>query len=87
MSLCPVVSSSRLSKHKVVGSKDLSVGSSPDTVHSARLQVQEDGSGDILVGAGFIVVHLNPLKLEVRGTLVVAIGVDAMLIRDDLPEL
>ena len=87
MPLGPVVASSRLSKDKVVRPEDGSIGSGTDGVHGARLEVEEDGSGHILATAGLIVVHIDALQLEVRGSSIIAIGLDAVLIRDDLPEL
>ena len=87
MSLGPVVASSRLSKNKVIRSEDLSKGTGPHAVHGAGLQVDKNSPGDVLASAGLVVVHVDPLKLEVRVAMVGAGGVDAMLVRDDLPEL
>ncbi len=59
MSLGPVVSGSGLSENEVVRPENLSVRSGPDRVHSSRLEVDEDGSRDILVGAGrFTIINL-----------------------------
>ena len=85
--LGPVVTSSRLSKHKVIRSEDLSKGTGPHAVHGAGLQVHQDGPGHVLAAAGLIVVDIDPLELEVRFTSVCSSGVNSMLIRDDLPEL
>ena len=41
----------------------------------------------VLAPGGLVVVDIDPLELEVAGALVAAGGVDAVLIRDDLPEL
>merc|ERR1711997_1433138 len=86
-SLCPVVSCPTLSKDKVVRSEDLSEGSRPDTVHGARLQVDKDSPWDVLPSSSLIVVHVDPLQLEVTGAIVAAGGVDTVLVADDLPEL
>ena len=43
VTLGPVVTSSRLTEHEVVGPEDLSEGSGPHGVHGARLQVNQDG--------------------------------------------
>lgn len=48
VTLSPVVSSSGLSKHEVVGSEEISEGTSPDRVHRSWLQVDEDSTGDVL---------------------------------------
>ena len=87
MSLGPVVARPALSEDKVVGSEDLSEGSAPDAVHGARLQVHQDGPRDVLAPAGLVVVHVDPLQLEVGVPVVGAGRVDAMLVRDDLPKL
>ena len=42
---------------------------------------------DVFSSGGLVVVDVDPLQLEVGGAGVGAGGVDAMLIRDDLPEL
>lgn len=39
------------------------------------------------VTSGFIVVHVDPLQLQVAVAMVTASGVDAMLVADDLPKL
>ena len=87
VTLGPVVTSSRLSKDKVVGSEDLTKGSGPHTVHGPWLQVHEDGPGHVLASTGLVVVDVDPLQLEVRVPMVGASGVDTMLIRDYLPKL
>ena len=43
--------------------------------------------GNIFASSGLVVVHIDPLELEVRGSAVGAGGVDTVLIGDDLPEL
>ena len=87
MTLGPVVPSSRLSKHEVVRSEDLSEWSRSDRVHGARLQVHQHSSGHVLATAGLVVVDIDPLQLQVRLSNIGASGVNTMLIRDDLPEL
>ena len=61
MSLSPIISSTALPKHKVVWSENLSKRSGPNTVHGARLQVDQDGSGHIFATAGLCVVYINSL--------------------------
>ena len=87
MSLGPVVAGPALSKHKVVWSEDLAEGSGADAVHGAGLQVHQDGPGHVLAPARLIVVDIDPLQLQVRVPVVGAGRVDAVLVRDDLPEL
>ena len=87
MTLGPVVSSSRLSKDKVVRSEDLTKRSRSDAVHGSWLQVHQDGPGHVLATAGLVVVDIDSLQLELGGASIGTSGVDTMLIRDDLPEL
>ena len=87
MSLGPVVASAGLPEHEVVGSEDLAEGAGPDGVHGAGLQVHQDCPGHVLPASGLIVVDVDPLQLELGGAGVGAGGVDAVLVRDDLPEL
>ena len=87
MTLGPVISCSALPKDKVVRSEDCAERPRPDTVHGARLQVHQDGPGDILATAGLIVVDVDPLQLKIRSSCIASSGVNAVLIRDDLPEL
>ena len=44
-------------------------------------------SRNIFAAGGLVVVHIDPLELEVGGAAVGAGGVDAVLVGDDLPEL
>ena len=44
-------------------------------------------SRNIFAAGGLVVVHIDPLELEVGGAAVGAGGVDTVLVRDDLPEL
>ncbi len=85
--LGPIVAGSALAKAEIVGAEDPPVGSCPDGVHGAGLQVDQDGPGDVLATRGLIVVDLDPLQLEVGVTVVLTVRVDAVLVRDDLPEL
>ena len=87
MTFSPVISSPTLPKDKVVRPEDLAVGAAPDGVHGARLEVDEDGPGDVLASRGLVVVHIDPLQLKVRGAGIASRGVDSMFVANDLPEL
>jgi len=52
MTLGPVVASTGLTEDEVVGTEELTEGAGTDGVHGAGLQVDEDGTGDILVTGG-----------------------------------
>ena len=87
MALSPVVSSSRLTKDEVVRPEDLAVGTRSDGIHGARFEVNKDSPWDVLSSGGFVVINVDPFKLEV-GVSVVSTGrVDAMLVGNDFPEL
>ena len=64
MPLGPVVSGARLSKDIVIGPEDLAVRSRSDRVHGAGLQVDEDGSGDILATGSLVEVDVDALQLQ-----------------------
>ena len=51
VTLGPVVTSTRLAKDEVVGAEELAKGTGTDSVHGTRLQVDENGTGNILVTA------------------------------------
>ena len=87
VSLGPIVSRPRLSKHKVVRSEDLTKGSGADRVHRSWLQINKDCSRNVFATTCLVVIDIDPLQLEVGVAVVGAGGVDAMLVRDDLPEL
>ena len=87
MSFSPVVSGSGLSEDEVVRPEDLTIGTGPDRVHGSGFEVDEDCPGDILSSGGFVVVNVDALQLQVGVTVVGAGGVDAVLVRDDFPEL
>ncbi len=87
VTLGPVVASTRLAKDKVVRPEELPIGPSPDRVHGAGLKIKKDGSGDVFAHAGLVVVDVDPLELQVRCAIIISNSIDAMLIRDDLPEL
>jgi hypothetical protein len=87
VSLGPVVTSSSLSKDKVVGSKELSIRSSSDGIHGSRFEINKDGSRHVFASSGFVVVNVDSFQLEVRVSVVCSSGVDSMFVRDDFPEL
>ena len=84
MSLGPVVASTRLSEDEVVRSEDLSERSGSDGVHGIGLQINKDSSGNVLSTGGLVVVHIDPLQLEIRVSVVGSGGVNTVLIGDNL---
>jgi len=61
MSLSPVVTSTTLSEDEVIGSEELSEGSSTDGVHSTGFKIHQDSSGDVSTTSGFIEVNVDSL--------------------------
>ena len=87
MTLGPVVASSRLTKNKVIRTEYLSVWSRPDGIHGTGFQINENGPGYIFASRSLIVVHVDPLQLEIAVAMVSSSGVNTVFIRDDFPEL
>ena len=87
VTLCPVVTGAALTEDEVVGTEEVAEGTRADGVHGSRLQVNEDCAGHVLVRANFVVVHIDPLELEIAIALVETVRLDTVLIGDDLPEL
>ena len=87
MSLCPIVTGSGLTEDEVVGAEELTERTGTDRVHCARLEIDEDGTGDVFASGGLVVVDVDTLQLEVRVSMVGTSGVDSMLIGNDFPEL
>lgn len=83
----PVVSSTTLTEDEVVGPEQVAEGTRPYGIHGSRLEVDQDRARNILVRANFVVVNVDTLELEVVVALVQAIAINAVLVRDDLPEL
>ncbi len=83
----PVVSSSGLSEHEVIGSEDLPIWTRAHTVHSAGLQVHEHRTGHISPTTGLVVIHIDALQLQIGDSLISSSGVDSVLLTYHLPEL
>ena len=87
VTLGPVVTGASLAEDEVVGSEELTEGSSADGVHGAGFEIHKDGSGDITATGGFVEVNVDTLELEVGVSVVGAGWVNAVFVGDDLPEL
>jgi len=87
MSLGPVVTGTGLSEDEVIGSEELSEGSSTDGVHGTGLEIHEHGSGDIASTGGLVVVNVDSLELEVGVSVVRTGRVNSMFVGDNFPEL
>merc|ERR1719290_547331 len=87
VTLGPVVASSRLTKHEVVGPEKLPIGARPHGVHGPGLKVNQHSTGYVLPSSGFIVVNVDSFQLKVTLPSEGASGVDSMLITNDFPKL
>jgi hypothetical protein len=87
VTLGPVISGSGLSEDEVVGAEDLAKGAGADRVHGTGLEVNKDGTGNVLAAGGFVVVDVDALKLEIGVAMVGTGGVNSVLIGDDFPKL
>jgi len=87
VTLGPVVTGTGLTEDEVVGSEELTEGTSTDGVHGAGLEVHKDGTGHVTATGGFVVVDVDSLELEVGVTVVGAGGVNTVFVGDDFPEL
>ena len=76
----PVVTSTILSKDVDVRAEQTSKRTTLYRIHSSGLKVDQDRTGNILVGTDFIVVNVDTLKLEVVCTRVQTVAVDAVFI-------
>jgi hypothetical protein len=73
MTLCPVVTSTRLAKDEVVGAEQLAKGTGADGVHGTGLEVDKDGTGHELVVGRLLRISIGLLSaksiVEVRTSL------------------
>ena len=49
-------------------------------VHCSGFKINQDGTGNVLVGTDLVVVHGDTFQLQVISSLVKAILIDAMLV-------
>jgi len=86
VALGPVVTGTGLAEDEVVGSEELTEGTSSDGVHSTGFKIHKDGSGDVSSTGGFVVVNIDSLQLKVGVSVVGTGGVDTVLVGNDFPE-
>lgn len=87
MTFCPIVTSSRLSKHEIIWSKYLAKWSRANGVHRAWLQIDEDGTWYVFPSRCFIIVYVDSFQLKIGIAMISTGWVDAMLVTDDFPKL
>ena len=86
-SFSPVVTSAALAEDEVIRSEESTKGSRADRVHGTRLEIDQDGSGNILIRPHFVIVDINSFQLKLVSSLVNTVTFDAMFIGHGLPEL
>ena len=86
VTLGPVVTGTGLTEDEVVGSEELSEGTSTDGVHGTGLEIHKDGAGHVTATSGFVVVDVDSLELEVGVTVVRTGGVNTVFVGDNFPE-
>jgi hypothetical protein len=86
MSLSPVVTGTGLTENEVVGAEKLSEWAGTDSVHGTGLQIDEDGTGNVLVAGSLVEVDVHALELEIGSSIVDSGSIKAVLARDGLPE-
>merc|ERR1719362_2056185 len=69
MALSPVVTGTSLSEDKVIRAEKLTEWSSTDGIHSAWLQIHENGTGDVSSSSCLVVVDVDSLELEIGITI------------------
>ena len=87
MSFSPVVTSSTLAKNEVVRTEELTERSRTNRIHGAGLQVNQNGTRDVLATAGFVVVNIDTLQLQLGFAMIGTVWLDAVFIGNDLPKL
>lgn len=76
----PVVTRTVLTEDKVVGAEKATKRARADRVHGSWLEIDQDRTRNVLVGADLVVVDVDTLQLEVVGTLVHSITINAVLV-------
>jgi len=85
--LGPVVSGTGLTEDKVIRPKDLSIRTRSETIHGSGLQIHKHSPRNEPSTARLIVVHIDPLQLQICFPMVTPCGVDAVLGANHFPEL
>lgn len=87
MNICNSFTCARLSVDKVVWTEKVSVWWLSHRVHGSWLQVDKDSAWHIFTAIRLVVVHIDAIQLQIVIAVVMTVGVNAMLIGNDLPEL
>ncbi|MFS7986979.1 hypothetical protein Hanom_Chr11g01016631 [Helianthus anomalus] len=87
MTFRPIITGTGLPKHKVIRPEDLTVSSRSETVHRSWLQIHKHSAWNKPSAASLIVIHINPLELQLRISSVLSSHIDTVFCTNYLPEL
>merc|ERR1712159_661798 len=87
VALGPVVARTGLPEDEVVGAEQLAEGACTDGVHGSGLEVHQHRAGHLAAARRLVVLDVDALQLQVAVAALRAGRVDAVLVRDHLPEL
>ena len=76
----PVVTRTILTEDKVVGAEKGTKRTRTDRVHGSGLEIDQDCTRNVLVGADLIVVDVDALELQVVVALVNTVAVDTVFV-------
>ena len=86
VALGPVVACAGKAEDENVGSEELAEGASAHGLHGVGLEVHQDCAGHKATARRLVVEDVDALQLQVGVAAVCAVGVNAVLVGDDLPE-
>jgi len=86
MTFSPIVTSTSLSENEVVGSEELTEGSSSDGVHCTRFEIHKDSSWDESTSSSLVIIDIDSLELEIGVTVISTGWVYSVFIGNDFPE-
>ena len=77
VTLCPVVASTRLTEDEVVGAEELTEWTGTNSIHSTWLQIDEDGTRNVLIARGLWHVS-DCIRIEIECIYLIEINVHAL---------
>lgn len=75
-----------MTEDKVVRTEKIAKRSRSNGIHGAGLKVNKNSTGNIFIGPDLVVVNVDAFKLKVVISLVKAIPLNAVLVRNNFPE-
>ncbi|MFS7945413.1 hypothetical protein Hanom_Chr06g00524001 [Helianthus anomalus] len=87
MTFRPIITGTGLPKHNVIRPEDLAIRSGSEIVQRSWLQIHKHGAWNKPSVASLIVIHINPLELQLRISDVLSSHIDTVFCTNYLPEL